>query len=229
MPQNQRYSAYVFDLDNTLYACASKLFQQIDSNMTKYVEQAFNLPFSQAQVLQKKYFEDHGTTLYGLMKEHNVDPFGFLEYVHGNVDYSWLNPNPVLANYLKSLDGKKIVFTNASVHHADRVLARLGIDDCFDGCFDIIQADFFPKPHFDTYQKLLQIFDINPKNAIMFDDIPKNLVTASKIGMQTVLILHDDEGKPYQYNEWEHGNFVNDKTDDLNDWLKKHINYLQAD
>ena len=136
---------------------------------------------------------------------------------------------PRFGELFEIIGWKKIVFTNASVHHADRVLARLGIDDCFDGCFDIIQADFFPKPHFDTYQKLLQIFDINPKNAIMFDDIPKNLVTASKIGMQTVLILHDDEGKPYQYNEWEHGNFVNDKTDDLNDWLKKHINYLQAD
>jgi FMN phosphatase YigB (HAD superfamily) len=63
---------------------------------------------------------------------------------------------------------------------------------------------------------------VDPKHAVMFDDIPKNLVTASQVGMATVLILHDDEGLPYRYDENAHGPFVDDQTDDLTRWLKQH-------
>lgn len=222
MPQSRSHDTYIFDLDNTLYASASRLFSQIDANMTSFVQKHFDLPFEEAQALQKKYFEDHGTTLYGLMKKHDVNPHHFLDYIHDHVDYTWLTPHEDLKAALNALDGTKIVFTNASNHHASRVLDRLGIASCFSGCFDIIQADFAPKPHRETYEKLLSQFDVDPKRAIMFDDIPKNLVTASQVGMATVLILHDDEGLPYRYDENTHGPFVDDQTDDLTRWLKQH-------
>ena len=222
MPQSCRYETYIFDLDNTLYASASKLFSQIDGNMTSFVQKHFDLPFDQAQALQKKYFEDHGTTLYGLMKKHDVNPHHFLDYIHDHVDYTWLSPDAELKAALDALEGKKIVFTNASHHHADRVLDRLGIASCFSGCFDIIDAGFAPKPHRETYEKVLSVFDVDPTRAVMFDDIPKNLVTASQVGMATVLILHDDEGLPYRYDHGDHGPFVDDKTRDLAQWLHHH-------
>jgi len=135
---------WVFDLDNTLYCGVHGLFEQIDARMRGYLAQFLDINEDEAHRVQKSYFRQYGTTLRGMMINHAMDPTPYLDYVH-DIDISLIPADPALNSALARLDGRKIIFTNADVPHAERVLARLGVADHFDAIFDIVEADFIPK------------------------------------------------------------------------------------
>jgi putative hydrolase of the HAD superfamily len=212
---------WVFDLDNTLYPASSGLFAQIDQRMRSYVRTRFGVDDQQARTIQKGYYRSYGTTLNGLMSEHNVDPHEFLAFVH-DIDVSSLHPNPSLAESIAALPGRKIVFTNGSAAHAARVTQRLGLDRSFDGVMDIFALNFRPKPQAEAYDALLTSFAAEPRHAAMFEDLPRNLLPAHKRGMTTVLVTGD--------HPWRHdgppvpddcANFIHHRTDDLPSFLRE--------
>jgi len=157
-------AVWVFDLDNTLYPASCDLFAQIDRRMTAFIADFLGLADDQARALRKRYYRDHGTTLRGLMDNHHLDPGRFLDYVH-DIDHSPVPPNPALARALDRLDARKVVFTNASRAHAERVLRRLGVADRFEAVFDIVAADYVPKPDPAPYRRLLERHAIDPRHA----------------------------------------------------------------
>ena len=73
---------WVFDLDNTLYPPAARLFDQIERRMTAYVMRRLGVEAAEADALRDSYWRNHGTTLAGLMREHGVDPAPYLAEVH---------------------------------------------------------------------------------------------------------------------------------------------------
>ncbi len=73
---------WIFDLDNTLYPAASDLGSQLGLRMGEFVARYLGLPLDEARKVQKKYFHDHGTTLRGMMMEHDLQPDEYLDYVH---------------------------------------------------------------------------------------------------------------------------------------------------
>ena len=78
-------------------------------------------------------------------------------------------------------------------------------------------ANYIPKPEIQTYEKLIETYNINPNKTIMFDDIAKNLVPASKKGFTTVWIdvghenFSDDIASSKKY--------LDHQTKDLSNWL----------
>jgi putative hydrolase of the HAD superfamily len=178
---------WIFDLDNTLYPASCRLFDQIHANMTRFIAERMDLPPEAALALQKTYFREHGTTLRGLMTVDRIDPGDFLAYVH-EIDLSCVPPDPVLAAALASLPGRKIVHTNGSVRHAERLLDHLGIAGSFCGIVDIAAAGYEPKPGLAGYHELLRRHRVTPAAAIMFEDMAKNLVPAAALGMTTAWI-----------------------------------------
>jgi putative hydrolase of the HAD superfamily len=68
----------------------------------------------------------------------------------------------------------------------------LGIDGLFDGAFDIVDADFTPKPHLDPYEKLIKKFNINPNQSILIEDIAHNLEQAKNLGMKTCWLENEE-------------------------------------
>lgn len=185
---------WVFDLDNTLYPHHINLFAQIDRNMTAYVAELLQLDPSEARILQKQYYRDHGTTLAGLMKLHKIDPSDFLERAHA-IDYSALLPDESLGNAIRALPGRKFIFTNGTVAHAEAAARALGILDHFDDIFDIVAADYVPKPAGATYDKFLSLNRVDSARAVMFEDLPRNLVVPKSLGMKTVLLVPRNLGE----------------------------------
>lgn len=179
---------WVFDLDNTLYPHQVNLFAQIDRNMTAFVAELLQLPPEDARLLQKRYYHEHGTTLAGLMHHHAVDPNAFLEKAH-SIDYSALMPNDRLGEAIKALPGRKFIFTNGTVSHAQAAARALGILDHFDEIFDIVAADYVPKPAGATYDKFASLHRIDTSRAAMFEDLPRNLLVPRALGMRTVLLV----------------------------------------
>jgi putative hydrolase of the HAD superfamily len=209
-----RVDHWVFDLDNTLYPASSNLFLQVDQRMKAYIGELLGCDRDEAHRVQKQLFLAYGTTMRGLMTEHGVDPRQFLDFVHC-IDHSQLQPNPALGTALDRLPGRKYIFTNASTDHADRVLERLGIGHHFAGIFDIVAAEFLPKPNPASYEKMLLAHGIAPARSALFDDIPKNLEPAAALGMTTVWIRTESEyakvGEP--------GAHIHYVTDDITGWL----------
>ena len=186
-PDFTEIDAWIFDLDNTLYSPSCNLFAQIDVKMRAFICDLLQVDTDEAYRLQKKYYGDHGTTLSGLMKLHDVAPKRFLDFVH-DIDVSVIPPNPELAISLQRLPGRRLVFTNGTVAHAGRVLNQIGIHDHVEDIFDIVHADYLPKPDIATFRKFLRTHDIDPARAAMFEDLDRNLAPAHELGMTTVLV-----------------------------------------
>ena len=179
---NSHINTWIFDLDNTLYSADSGIFQQVHELMGKFVSSHLKINIDEAKQLQKKYYKQHGTTLRGMMDNHNVDPDLFLSEVH-NLDYSIVSPNFKLNEQLEKLEGRKIIYTNANYEHAKNVLEKLELTHMFKEIFDIKKANYIPKPEIAPYEQLIKQFDINAKSSAMFDDIAKNLIPAKKVGL----------------------------------------------
>jgi putative hydrolase of the HAD superfamily len=175
---------WIFDLDNTLYPASCRLFDLIHARMQRFIAERLNLSLDEALVVQKTYFREHGTTMRGLMTVDNVDPHEFLAYVH-EIDLARVPPDPVLKDALAVLPGRKIVHTNGSVRHAERLLQHLEITNAFHGVIDIAAAGFEPKPALAGYHELLRRHEVDPQTALMVEDIAKNLVPAAALGMTT--------------------------------------------
>tara|TARA_B100001996_G_scaffold274303_1_gene215087 strand:+ start:1703 stop:2374 length:672 start_codon:yes stop_codon:yes gene_type:complete len=193
---------WIFDLDNTLYSGQTKVFSEVDKKMSSYISKKLDVDLKKAKEIQKKYFYESGTTLSGLMKHNNIDPYEFLEFVH-DIDISWLPKDLLLREELSKIKEKKYIFTNGSQSHVENVTKQLGINDLFDGSFTITDANFIPKPNIEPYKKIIEKFDLDPKKSILIEDIAHNLKQAKKLGMKTCWLENNetfakkDAGKPY--------------------------------
>ena len=181
---------WIFDLDNTLYPAECHLFQQIDARMVGFIVDRLGIEPGEARKLQKQYYATYGTTLAGLMKLHHIRPEDFLDYVH-DIDLSVVEPCNQLHAAISTLPGDRYIFTNGSVQHAENVAGKLGILDLFHGIFDISHAEYIPKPERETYERFNVRFDVTPEAAVMFEDLPQNLLMPHAMGQTTVLVQSD--------------------------------------
>ena len=218
----EKIKYWIFDLDNTLYSGKTKVFEQVDKKMSKYISNKLDVTIEEAKKIQKNYFHEYNTTLNGMIKNHKIDANEFLEFVH-DINIDFLNKDTKLSAELKKLSGKKIIFTNGSRKHAINVTSRIGIQQHFDDVFDIVDSEFIPKPAMEAYKKLVEKHKIDPNLCVFVEDIARNLKPAYEMGMKTVWIENDE---PWA-KEFSDSNFVNYKTNNLSEFLKK-INLLKA-
>ena len=213
---------WLFDLDNTLYSGDTKVFDQVDKRMSKYISSKLNVSIEEAKKIQKNYFHEYNTTLNGMIKIHNINANEFLEFVH-DIDIDFLKKDLELQKELLKLKGKKIIFTNGSRKHALNVTQKIGIDQCFDDIFDIVDSNFVPKPAIEPYNELVKKHKIDPKSCLFVEDIARNLKPAYEMGMKTVWIENEE---PWA-KKFSDSSFINYKTNNLSEFLKK-INIARA-
>ena len=182
------------------------------------------------KTMQKGFFLKYGTTLRGLMTEHNVDPADFLDFVH-DIDHSVVKPDPALGAAILRLPGKKYIFTNGSRGHAEKVASRLGFPAHFTDIFDIVDANLVPKPERETYDRFITRFGVQPERGVMLEDLTRNLIVPKSIGMTTVLVVPPGTRDAFE-DAWEfegrdddHIDFV---TDDLARFLGQVADVISA-
>ena len=136
---------WLFDLDDTLYPPEVGYLKLVEAKILAYFVRLTGLPPDQAWALQKKYLNDYGTAVPGLVQHHGVDPHDFMADVH-DVPTDSLTPDPALRRAIARLPGRKLVFTNGSAWHAERVLKKLNLADLFDEVFHAEASNLIPKP-----------------------------------------------------------------------------------
>ncbi len=207
-PAFSHVTQWVFDLDNTLYPPHMRLFDQIEVLMTDYVVQAIGVDRPEADRLRSHYWREYGTTLAGLMAEHDLDPDPYLHAVH-QVDMSHMEPDVALAEHIRALPGRRIVYTNGSAPYAERVLAARGLIGLFDAIYGVEHAGYRPKPQKAAFEAIFAQDGIDTAKAAMFEDDPRNLAAPHEMGMRTVHVAPD----PHEADHIHH------HTDDLTGFL----------
>lgn len=187
---------WVFDLDNTLYPPSDRLFDQIERRMVVWVMRELGLTRAEANRLRASYWHQYGTTLAGLMAVHAIDPWSFLQDVH-DVSMTHMQPAPALAELLRALPGRRIVYTNADAPYAARVLEAKGLGDVFDAVYGVEHAGWRPKPERQAFDAIFAADGVRPDCAAMFEDDSRNLIEPHAMGMRTVHVSPAPDPQPH--------------------------------
>ena len=211
------FQNWIFDLDNTMYDINLGLFKKISNRITDFIMSKYSLDIDQAKKIQKEYYLKYGLTLRGLIVEKKLEPEEFLDYVH-DVEHPELKKNDQLISKIRILEGKKIIFTNATSKHAKKILKILELEHDFDQIIDIKDLEYIPKPDKRSYKKLLEYLNLNKENldkTIFFEDTVKNLIPAKELGITTVWMKNSINEKDYMKNS----NFIDYSFNNLNEFL----------
>ncbi len=183
----------ICDLDETLYPRQTGLMQEIGVRINRYLIENLHLPLEQANELRRRYYSQHGTALRGLVVERpDVDPEDYLHYVHDIRLADYIRRDPALAVMLRSIPLTKVIFTNATVEHAQNVLNILGIADQFADIIDVRRVEYVSKPNVEAYARLLKILQAHGDECILIEDSARNLLPGKALGMTTILVDSED-------------------------------------
>ncbi len=205
----------LFDLDETLYPPQAGIMAQIRDLILRYIRERFDLSPEEADELRRSYFATYGTTMRGLQLERHIDADEFLHYVHDIPLEEYLQPNSQLDAVLASLPQEKVVFTNASREHAERVLAALGIRRHFERIVDVRDMNYESKPRPSAYRRICQMLDAEPQECLLVEDNVRNLRPAKALGMTTVLVR---DGHPEADDS---ADYVIERVEEIGDVLHK--------
>ncbi|MDZ7905008.1 MAG: HAD hydrolase-like protein, partial [Cypionkella sp.] len=159
----------------------------LPARMNAWVMAALKVGAHEANRLRQHYWDKYGTTLAGLMAEHQIDPAPYLVAVH-DIDFSVLPEDRTLAGHLRALPGRKIVYTNATAPYAQKVLAARGLTGIFDAVYGVEEAGFRPKPERAAFEAVFAADGLDPTQAAMFEDDARNLAVPHDMGMACVYI-----------------------------------------
>jgi putative hydrolase of the HAD superfamily len=86
-----------------------------------------------------------------------------------------------------------------------------------------VAAELEPKPAINTYRRFLNIHDVDPGRAAMFEDLARNLEAPHALGMTTVLVVPQAQRDIFR-EDWElegrEAPHVDHVTDDLAGFLQ---------
>ena len=129
---NDSFENWIFDLDNTIYDIKAGLFVKISERITQYIMEVLSFTKEEANLVRSDMYKKYGLTLTGLMREYEIDPDEYLDFIH-DVTHPELQYEKQLKLSLNNLSGKKFIYTNASQDHAKKILSEMGfminIDD----------------------------------------------------------------------------------------------------
>ena len=206
----------LFDCDGVLYQDLEAVFGQVSKKMTEYISNKLNVDLIKAKELQTNYFHKYNTSLNGLMIHHDIDPKEFLDFVH-DIDLSFLEKDTALRYELENLNLRKFVFTNGSHDHVKHITTTLGIEDQFEGVFDIVDAEYHPKPEARAFDLMIEKFKIDPKETLYIEDIAKNLSIGKERGTITAWLINDEEWGKKESNK----EYIDYKIENLTLFLKE--------
>ena len=202
-----RFSTIFFDLDDTLYPSNTGLWKAIKERMNLYMRDRMGFPEKDVPLLREQYFKMYGTTLRGLQARHNVDAQEYLAFVHDLPLMDFLTPNPVVREVIASLPSRKLIFTNADVPHARRVLAALDLDGLFDAIVDVNAVAPYCKPMPESFAIAQELADEpDPRKCVMIDDLPRTTRAALNAGMASLLYGTDEPTSEASgaFTDWTH-------------------------
>ena len=202
-----RFTTIFFDLDDTLYPNSTGLWKAIKERMNLYMRDRMGIPEEEVPILREQYFKMYGTTLRGLQARHHVNVDDYLAFVHDLPLKDYLTPNPLQREIIASLPSRKLIFTNADVNHARRVLTLLNLDDLFETIVDVNAVAPYCKPMPESFAIAQELADEpDPRKCVVIDDLPRTTRAALDVGMASILYGIDEPTPDASgvFTDWNH-------------------------
>jgi putative hydrolase of the HAD superfamily len=193
------FEVIIFDLDNTLYPRDSGVMQEIGRRIHVWIRDRFYVTPEEAAALRRQYLQNYGSTMNGLIVEHDIDHQDFLDFVHDIPLEEYLAPDPALDAMLASIPLRKVIYTNATTAHARRVLRTLDVERHFECVVGIDDMNLRNKFNHDAYERMLEMIGARGPTCIMVEDSVYNLSPAKALGLTTILV----DGEPSEYADIE--------------------------
>lgn len=201
-----RFTTIFFDLDDTLYPSNTGLWLAIKERMNIYMRERMGIPEEQISRIREKYFLQYGTTLRGLQAHHEIDVEDFLAFVHDLPVKDYLTPNPTLRSVIASLPTRNLIFTNADVCHAERVLTALDLRDQFETIVDVNAIAPYCKPMPESFRIAMQAAgETDPSKCVMIDDIHRTTRAAKEAGLFSILVheIFPEDSADARLTDWK--------------------------
>lgn len=206
MSKFSHITAWLFDLDDTLYAPKTGFSKHMSKVQHQALADQLNIDMEQVRPYLLALVEKHGGAPFtGLFKESAIDMDLFIEEGF-KLDHGMLSECAETASSLDKLHGRKFIFTNSPKVHAENVLKALGLSEVFDvqSIFDVTRLAYDSKPLKSSFKKVLVEVGESGENCAMIEDSLPNLKMAKSLGMTTVWV-HGEGDKPdyvdYAYSE----------------------------
>ncbi|KAL1808441.1 hypothetical protein DCAR_0727904 [Daucus carota subsp. sativus] len=207
------FDSILFDLDDTLYLSKLGFGEATKRNIDDFLVEKCGFPENKASSLRVELFKKYGSSLAGLRAlGYDIDADDYHGFVHGRLPYDLIKPDPQLRNLLRSINQRKIIFTNSDKNHAIKVLDRLGIRDCFEQiiCFETMnpnlskasRPDEIPvvlKPSLEAINIAIDAAEVDPRHTLFFDDNVRNIAAGKAVGLRTVLVGRTTKSKEADY------------------------------
>jgi putative hydrolase of the HAD superfamily len=207
------FNCLIFDLDDTLYPANTGLAQAVKKNIEDFLVEKCGFGKDKASRLRVELFKSHGSTLAGLRAlGYDISADDYHSFVHGRLPYESIKPDSQLRSLLRSINQRKIIFTNSDRIHAMKAMTRLGIEDCFDQiiCFETMNPKLskstrpgeFPvllKPSIDAVKLAFRVADVDPHRTLFFDDNVLNVAAGKSLGIRTALVGKTVKSKEADY------------------------------
>ena len=101
---NDSFENWIFDLDNTIYDIKDGLFVKISERITEYIMTKLSFTREEANLVRSDMYKKYGLTLTGLMREYEIDPDEYLDFIH-DFTHPELKYEKQLKLSLKNLSG----------------------------------------------------------------------------------------------------------------------------
>jgi putative hydrolase of the HAD superfamily len=178
-----RRPVILFDLDDTLYPSVSGVLQEMNRRMGVFCAEFFGVDEDTANRMRREKNILFGTTLQWLRVCHGLqDPEPYIRATHPADMENYLRPDPVLRDFLISLEQDYVLFTNSPIEHARRTLKALGLDGLFHRIWDLRRLGYRGKPHREAYERVLGDLGLTPPEAVLVDDSPANIEGFRRLG-----------------------------------------------
>ncbi len=82
----------LFDLDETLYPRAAGVMQEIGRQIRRYIMREYGATWEEADSLARRYHQEYGTSMRGLLLNNDLDVERYLAFVH-DLPRDLLQPN----------------------------------------------------------------------------------------------------------------------------------------
>lgn len=211
MPDFRHVDTFLFDLDYTLYPRETRLIEQIWNMYKSMVQRHTGFAPAKVDDLLEAYEAVPGTdVILAVERDYGLPRTDFWDAFH-KIDLSPLTPCLHTFEGLGRLKGRKVIFTNATSAHAERVLEHLGLVPHFDTISGVTERADRIKPNPDIYTEMVHELGLTPAKTAMIEDTSINLKPAHALAMTTVLIHPQNPG-----HDWVHHWHPT-----LLDWLEK--------
>jgi putative hydrolase of the HAD superfamily len=187
-----KLSAILIDLDDTLYPPECGLLGAGDRRIAEFISRRLGLDLEEADALRRRLWRAYGTTARGLAVEHGIPAEEMCAEALESMDMaSYLRPDPKLAEELRGLGVRLVLFTNSTRAYAEKVLEALGLRGVFEAILDIHFLAWEGKPSPKAFVQAMEFLGLDPSEVAVVDDNPPNLLAARQLGMTAVAVGPD--------------------------------------